>query len=201
MRQEFESLLTKLSQLVDGKITGSGDRSEVIALLTLSWPYIEGGSAESTWPDKLSRLEDLQWTAPVISFVLERHGGTVFGSSRAELHEWNVDTSTWKADVTTSRYRQLTERNKPLNTRALADEIALLIFNGFDSEFLEWNQEKTSCRIFTSKIVPDNASKQTITGRRKRFRVDLQSALQSHGWSLNVRGSRVLAVHVSVTDS
>jgi hypothetical protein len=56
----------------------------------------------------LYRAEDVAWTPPFLTFTLERHGGTVNGSSRAELHHWEVNIETGVATIVKVGRRQLT---------------------------------------------------------------------------------------------
>ena len=45
------------------------------------------------WASKLGRMEKVEWQPPYLTFSIERHGATVKGSTRAELQNWQVDTS------------------------------------------------------------------------------------------------------------
>jgi hypothetical protein len=44
------------------------------------WADLEGASDEAMEPWKLGRMENPEWLPPVLTFVVERHGGTVLGS-------------------------------------------------------------------------------------------------------------------------
>ena len=39
----------------------------------------------------IGRMENVEWHPPILTFLIERHGGTVLGSARAELQRWTVD--------------------------------------------------------------------------------------------------------------
>ncbi len=66
--------------------------------------------------------EDLRWSLPYYTFSLERHGATVNGSSRAEVHHWsvNVEAETTRQTTTGRRkrfYEALDELLQPKWTR------------------------------------------------------------------------------------
>lgn len=48
----------------------------------------------------LSRMEQIVWEPPVLTFVIARHGGMVLGSTRAELQHWAVDLNKMTAEIT-----------------------------------------------------------------------------------------------------
>jgi hypothetical protein len=41
----------------------------------------------------------LEWNDPILAFTLEQHGGTVLGSSRADLERWIVNLNDGTAHV------------------------------------------------------------------------------------------------------
>jgi hypothetical protein len=60
-------------------------------------------------PNKIERIEEATWEDPIFTFVIERHGRTVHGSSRAELQRWTVDLDAGTATTAASHsHRQLT---------------------------------------------------------------------------------------------
>ncbi len=63
------------------------DTSELERHLAGSWAAFEGNDAEGMAHWKLlGRMEGVEWSPPVLSFVIERHGRTCAGSTRADLH-------------------------------------------------------------------------------------------------------------------
>jgi hypothetical protein len=63
------------------------DASSLEGLLVGCWEQFAGGEAHGMSGDKLlGRMEEVTWAPPLLAFVIERHGGTVLGSSRTELH-------------------------------------------------------------------------------------------------------------------
>jgi len=48
-------------------------------------------------------------------------------------------------------------------------------------QILVWNNDELS--IKHGKLIPDNGYRQTIAGRRKRFREELTARMQTIGWT------------------
>lgn len=55
----------------------------------------------------LGRMEQVRWEPPVLSFIVERHGETVNGSTRAELQHWEVAVENRTARIVKTGQRQL----------------------------------------------------------------------------------------------
>ena len=116
------------------------------------------------------------------SFRIERHGGTVKGSSRAELQRWTSNLDTQRATVVKNGYRSVRPMQPRLDVAPLADEISRLIVEHKKDLRLKWSNEN-EVKILIGKIIPeDSAVKQTVAGRRKRFRKCLKERLAPHGW-------------------
>ena len=102
--------------------------AEVKSMLIACWGGLAGSGDEGTTSDKLSgRIELLEWTPPNLTFRIERHGGTVQGSTRADLHRWTVNVETGKASVERGRYRQLTPREPTMKLDPICAELVLAI--------------------------------------------------------------------------
>ena len=76
-------------------------------LLANCWHELKGAGETAMQARKLDRAEDVSWNPPVLSFTIERHGATVLGSSRAELHRWSVNMHQRTARCERGRYSQL----------------------------------------------------------------------------------------------
>src|SRR5262245_57094022 len=110
--------LTRLRQLLQEQPAGElqGHRGkEVKELLADCWGELEGGDAEAMASWKLDRAEGLTWEPPVLSFEIERHGGRVMGSSRAERQGWSVNLKEERANCCTIGHRQLSPMQPRLN--------------------------------------------------------------------------------------
>jgi hypothetical protein len=118
-----------------------------------------------------------------VTFVIERHGGTVAGSTRAKLHRWTIDLNLAEASCDpSSRFRQLNPRDAQLRTEPLVSEVVEQIIAGRDSEKLKWLSDRSLVRILVSKFIT-GGFKQTEQGRRQRFREVLDRRLEAAGWT------------------
>ena len=88
MSENLEQLREHLGRISAGPIA---DGHEIESLLYDCWDEFVGIDAEGMNSDKLGRTENLSWDPPCLTFEIERHGGTVLGSSRAEIHQWDLD--------------------------------------------------------------------------------------------------------------
>jgi hypothetical protein len=128
------------------------------------------------------RMEAVHWEAPVLMFRIERHGGTVLGSTRAERHQWVLNLDTQIASCHPAGYVQLYPRARSLDVRPLAKEIAQQILDHKEDTRLTWNNDG-SVRVHIGKIFPkDSAVQQTLAGRRTRFRQTVEGLLEEKGW-------------------
>ena len=135
--------------------------------------------------------EGVEWNPPVLQFEIERHGGTVMGSSRVEIHTWQIDINAKTAICTITGYRQISPMSRRLNVRPLAEEVVQLILQNKTDERLKWNKDG-SVRVHIGKILPDHSAvNQTLQGRRRRFREEVENLLDEAGWAY-VRHHRLL---------
>jgi hypothetical protein len=176
----MQELLNYLRPIPQGPIA---DGDALASVLASCWEEFEGASAEGMEPDKLhGRMEDIVWESPVLSFMLERHGDTVYGSTRAKLQCWQVNLETQTATCGTVGHRQLKPMKPKLNVKPLAEKIARLIIEGCDDNGLKWNADG-SVRVLIGNVIPAlSAVKQTLQDRRRRFRTELEALLTIHGW-------------------
>jgi len=181
MSDAISQLHVMMQALPTGRVEETG---HVEMALSAAWDKIAGTEAESTHASKLvGRTEQMVWNPPVLSFVIERHGGTVHGSSRAKLHKWNIDLEKRIAVCNPDHsYRQLTSMSPRFDVKAPAREIAALIVEKKTDSRLRWRESNRLVQVVISEVVPDTAATQTITGRRKRFRKLLTVLLAPHGW-------------------
>ncbi len=177
----MQVLLKYLNQLPQGQIA-QGHEQLVLDLLTKCWAGISGSEDQSTAAYKLARAEELSWSSPILSFKLERHGGTVMGSSRAKVHHWEVDCVAATANIVRSGTRQLEPMSKRLNTKELAQQVANAIVHGEATDKLKWYDVGAHAVVVIGKVIPAT-NKQTTASRRKRFRADLEEIMKAKGWA------------------
>jgi hypothetical protein len=118
----------------------------------------------------------------ILTFKIERHGGTVLGSSRATLQEWKLDLDKKTAWCEERRFRQVHAPQPRLDVRALAEEVSSLVLHRQGDGRVRWYGDGR-VRVLVGKVLPDcSAVAQTLVGRRKRFRQALRERLAGEGW-------------------
>lgn len=180
----LETLRATLAALPSGRIPAADER-QVEDVLADVWSQLKGGRAEGMHAGKLhGRTEDLTWQAPVLTFRIERHGGTAQGSTRAELHRWSVNVETGQAEcVRAKAYRQLAPRAPVVRVDALAEVVVRAITQQQEHPALTWVTSGRA-RVVPSRIEELQVGfKQTVTGRRKRFVIALEARLRTVGWT------------------
>lgn len=117
----MQQLLEYLSTMSPGEIADVG---QLDSLLAACWDQFDGGNAEGMEAYKLlGRMESISWNPPVLSFTIERHGGTVLGSTRADLQSWEVNVQNHSAICGAGGHRQLEPMQPKLNVKPIAEEI------------------------------------------------------------------------------
>lgn len=174
-------LLSKVDQCVNlsGKIVSNIEKS-----LSECWTQLEGSSQERTTPQKLSRrTENMNWCPPILTFMIERHGGTVNGSTRADLHTWQINLESMTARIVRSSSRQIEPTLSPLDVKPLIERIIQAVASNTDADGIRWAQGRKQVNIKASHFIPDNCCAQTLAGRRKRFRTCLDERMKNLGWN------------------
>lgn len=158
--------------------------NEVVNALANVWGSLRGSRDHGMHASKLSpmRIEQPAWTRPILTFRIERHGGTMMGSTRADIHEWTVDLAQGTASARKVSYRQLIPTDKRMNTKALAEEAFEAIRQNEDAPYLKWSRDRRTVRIAIGVIIPDTV-RQTTAARRRRFRTALDEKLKAAGWT------------------
>jgi len=154
-------------------------------LLANCWHELEGAGETAMQARKLDRAEDVSWNPPVLSFTIERHGATVLGSSRAELHQWSVDMHQRTARCERGRYRQLLPTAPRLDVKAIAavQQAPSSECDLVKSGILVWKSDE-EIEVKHGRLVPGEGYQQTVAGRRRRFRKQLTERMQTIGWGL-----------------
>ena len=130
-------------------------------------------------------MEKVVWAPPKLTFTIERHGGTVRGSSRAELQHWTVDVKAMTATLDGQGSRQLRPMQRSIDVARIAEEVAQLVLSCEKDSRLSWKGENR-VKVHIDKILPDgSAVKQTLASRRKRFWLALDERLSLYDWVRN----------------
>lgn len=182
MSDSLTELKAAFKDLVDGPCEGS----EMMSLLIKAWDSI-AGSGETRLSDwKLMRLEGLEKRDGKLYFDIERHGGTVHGSTRGEVYTWEVDVEHATATIIKKTHRQLYKADKRLDVGPMAKELADCIIGKQPHPHLQWNENKSSCKLLIGNAIP-KTNKQTTAGRRDRLRYALNALLLPQGLEVTKR--------------
>ncbi|MFK2893752.1 hypothetical protein [Dyella flagellata] len=180
-----------LNTLASGLIDNE-HKDETTSILADCWTSLDGGDAEGMHADKLSgRVEDMTWESPLLSFKIERHGRTVNGSSRADVHQWVIDVDRGTASCFVVGHRQLTPNSPRLDVKSLARGVAALILEEKHDPKLTWLDAR-SVKVNLNEVIPKVGPAQTIEDRRRRFRIELGHVLESGGWCRRAKGSHLV---------
>ena len=178
----LRALRAHLQALAPGPVQ---DVAGVLEPLREAWASLDGSTHSGMASFKLTvaRVEVPTWSPPVFSFRIERHGGTVLGSTRAEMETWEVDVEAGTAGVTRVGHRQLRPMARREYMGPLAHDVADLIVQRSDAACLRWAPDHSRVAVMVGAIVPGTGPQQTVRGRRKRFRDALRAALAPNGWT------------------
>ena len=160
------------------------DLSGIDRLLAEHWHNLNGSSDGGMEGYKLlDRMEDAQWNPPILRFIVERHGGTVCGSTRAELQHWEVNLDSETAEITKTGYRQLEPMAPRISVKGLAEKIAQAILNGDDDKRFFIDSHNGDLVVNASAIFRAGSGfKRTVEGRRMRLCKYIEEILTDNGW-------------------
>lgn len=175
--------MDELRQYLSGQKPGPLNvTSEIERLLAGVWDDLGGDGGGMAGCKLISRMEQVEWHPPALTFRIERHGGTVLGSTRAEMQRWSVDLDSRTATLERTSHRQLSPTAGRVDVAPIAAEIAELIVGSVIDERLQWNGYGR-VRVLMGYIFPQGSGfKQTVQGRRRRLRESLIEALGKMGW-------------------
>jgi hypothetical protein len=176
-RRRIDELRRFLERQEPGPIA---DTDSVIGLLSDCWNCFEGNDATNTGSAKLGRMELPIWNPLYLEFLMERHGQTVLGSTRATAYQWRLNILASTAEIVEGKPRQLRPMAKRLDVEQIAKRLAQAIIAGRADPW--FTIMRNGCiRLNIGQIVPA-AYKQTTSGRRTRLRRYLDALLAPHGW-------------------
>jgi hypothetical protein len=196
---EIKMTIQKLANVLRGIPSGAIQASmidELFRLVVASWGEFSGSGDTSMGAWKILREEGperVTWNPPCLSFVIDRHGGTVLGSTRAEKQEWTLNLEKRTANQAQIGYRQLRPNAKPLDVKPLADGVCKAVQEGPSSTShlvsdgtIVWKNDD-QLAVFHGQIVRGEYQ-QTVSGRRRRFIADLKTKMELIGWELVSKG-------------
>lgn len=169
---------------------------KVFKLVEGDWDEFYGYDETSMSAWKLLRdrgPEDVIWSPPCLSFTIDRHGGTVLGSPRAEKQRWRLNLETKTADHFQDGFRQLRPNAPRLDVTLVATDVCNAVQNGpscasrFVSDgVLTWRSHEEL--IVRHGMLIDGEYQRTISDRRKRFCADLKAKMEAIDWELVSKG-------------
>jgi len=185
--KEKPKATTSLRDYLDGLEPGPvPDSGPLVTLLAACWEDLAGSQDGGMEGNKLfGRMESVEWRPPLLTFKIARHGGASHGSIRAEIQHWAIDICEMIASLGGSSHRQLRPSQPKLDVAPLAKAVAGSILSRQRDEYLKWFPDG-HVLVSIGKVIPAGGPKQTVAGRRKRFRTALDSILTASGWE-NVR--------------
>jgi hypothetical protein len=179
-----------LNKLPAGAIP-TGMRGTILELVEGCWDELVGSRDTKMAVRKICRengAENLTWAPPNLSFSIDRHGGVVLGSKRAERQTWTLNLEIATASPHVSGYRQLQPNSRKLDVTPFVTAICDAAQRGpasasdlIDRGVVEWRGDD-EIRVKHSILIPNNGPNQTISGRRKRFRNKLKIGMEANGW-------------------
>jgi hypothetical protein len=158
------------------------DTTDLERLLAGSWDEFTGDDGGMKGYKLLGRIEDVTWQPPKLTFTIERHGGTVMGSTRAELQHWEVNVELKTAVIVKCGHRQLMPMAKRIYIKPLVERIVAAIHGGCGNELVEKHDDGTFSLKTTLIFPKGSAVNMTLEGRRKRLREAVAGVLLKDGW-------------------
>jgi hypothetical protein len=172
------NLLSLLASIPPGPVS---DTTELERLLAACWDELSGDDGGMEGYKLLGRMEVVAWNPPILSFAIERHGGTVMGSTRAEVQHWEVDLEEKTATLAKTGHRQLRPMAKRISIKPLLERILNAIRLGKEDDLVSWHHDEVF--VNTTTIFPKgSAVRMTLEGRRKRLRDAVAGVLLKEGW-------------------
>jgi hypothetical protein len=172
----IDHLRAHLATIQPGEVV---DTTDLERLLAACWEEFTGGMAAYKL---LGRMENVIWTPPNLTFTIERHGGTVMGSTRAELRHWKLNVEEETAVIVKFGHRQLKPMAQRISIKPLVESILAAIASGSGNELVEKHEDGTFSLNTTLIFPKGSAVKMTLEGRRKRLREAVASVLLKEGW-------------------
>ncbi len=98
----MDELRVHLKNLDSGPVQ---ETTQLERLLAKVWDDLDGDQGGMTGHKLIRRMEHVEWHPPLLTFEIERHGGTVIGSTRADLKRWTVNFDRQKATCERTGHR------------------------------------------------------------------------------------------------
>jgi hypothetical protein len=134
---------------------------------------------------KVSRAENLHFAHGRLRFDIERHAGTMNGSTRAHLHTWEITPDGRGCDIVRETYRQLAARANSYtmkDARKSAFAVMRLLSGGRKNRGEMKVLDDGRVVIFAQRLVDLGQYKRTRIGRCIQFLKALEDVVETRGW-------------------
>ena len=145
MMDDVEQIHALLARHGPGRLA-NGDVKEIEAGLARCWHLLSGSDQDKMNGAKLvGRTEIMEWDPPTLRFRVERHGATVKGSTRAEVHQWEVDLDRSVARMVSAVPRQLRPMDVRMNVGSMAEDMAMVVAGGDEDVRIKRAENSVEC--------------------------------------------------------
>ena len=177
----LQNLNQHLTSLPAGPIS---DEEAVRFLLYKAWDDLNIKSHSGFYKEKhIDRTVNLAWDPPSLTFIIERHGGFVQGSSRAEIQSWVVDVQSFCAEHTVSSAKQMRPASPRINMAQIVARLIAAISEETEDPWIKLlHEDRSQFKLNIAQIIPDQGPTKTVGARRKRLNRDLERELSAAGW-------------------
>jgi hypothetical protein len=128
------------------------------------------------------KFSKVEWTPPVISFELERHGAIVGGGSiDAEIYRISLDLKTDAPSRSRPSKRRVKKARPPMDLKKKAEEVVQAVLEEGDHPGIQEKGDLVMIKI--GKFIPGGGvAKETLSSRRKKVRGHADEALAELGY-------------------
>lgn len=176
----MQTLVEYLTAHPPGPIAESG---ELATQLTACWGQFTGNSgARVPAPELPLRLRNATWRPPILSFELAQAAAANAGDPHPDTLRWVLDVEQRTAALAPPAHASFPPARPKHNMLELAEQIVRLILARREDLRLRWYSDG-SVRVAVGAILPEGVGfKQTVSNRRKKFRLALDEQLPAAGW-------------------
>lgn len=174
-------------------------RNTLLGELMEQWPRLVGGRETAMNSDKVFRAEQLRIENGRIRFEIERHARTMNGSTRADVHTWEVDLVHGTASIINESFRQLTPTSKPFrksDARLAAKAVLTLLAKKRKKNDKLTESAPGRFSLRAASFVDLGQYKQTQIGRHRQFLTALKEEIEPEGWIVESNPWNVSAIHL-----
>jgi hypothetical protein len=141
------------------------------------------------------RAHRFRWKPPLLTFEIDRHGGTAKGSTRADRQKWTLDVEKRTARPEKIGHHQLVACAPGFKAEPAVNHFVKVISQRLATPpgwNLKWITDD-EVRVVVRYLLPNPYGfKQTVEGQAKRLRKRLIEAMAAQGWQVASRSGKYL---------